>query len=554
MGATRIDTRAAAVALAERLNASHRPRPIVLVSTSAATNEPWIDVDELVDELEGLADLYVIVTGEATWSLSRCIPPKTEAYGGAGRVYPTDNSWVNDLDRSPLRFAFDPASGQRATRALISDALRFATRIGGVPKPAGPRTRPAAGIVKRIPTPDRAFVELDNGTLATIAQELTVPSVPLENVLVDGMRVQGSFDEGSKRLDISASVRPPEEVLASYLPGATVLARVEVVRSASARLALYPGVEAWVRGTDVTSNELDDFRTLMTRGEVVVAHLVASGPVWRLRLADVDDDEEPLVAPAILEGGPPWLEPPIFDVPVTVAAPEPFPVALQWRVEAPAEQPPIPAPHEAPHGTRPDLADLQSRLAQAESRLAALQGERDLLAKQLAHAQNLGEHLRREAKQLRTQARRRGRESATEELGGQFTDPEQQLRFEIEHRWAMRIPAADKDRLPLSHYTIGPEFLESVQTVHGVSRPKIIDVIVEVLTGLAKDIDGRKLHRLRESEAGGADFRVRPSDGAQAMRVNLQTNTPSARRLHYWQLKDGSIELARVVVHDDFTI
>ncbi|MGF9755062.1 hypothetical protein AAII07_07655 [Microvirga sp. 0TCS3.31] len=43
-------------------------------------------------------------------------------------------------------------------------------------------------------------------------------------------------------------------------------------------------------------------------------------------------------------------------------------------------------------------------------------------------------------------------------------------------------------------------------------------------------------------------------DGARAWRVSLQSNTRAARGLHYWVLSDGSIELAKVGVHDDLTI
>ncbi len=56
------------------------------------------------------------------------------------------------------------------------------------------------------------------------------------------------------------------------------------------------------------------------------------------------------------------------------------------------------------------------------------------------------------------------------------------------------------------------------------------------------------------SEAGGTEQRVRADDGAKAWRVSLQINTPSARRLHFWRLPDGGVELSRVGVHDDLTI
>jgi hypothetical protein len=31
-------------------------------------------------------------------------------------------------------------------------------------------------------------------------------------------------------------------------------------------------------------------------------------------------------------------------------------------------------------------------------------------------------------------------------------------------------------------------------------------------------------------------------------------NTPSARRLHFWELPGGGVELAKIVIHDDFSI
>lgn len=58
---------------------------------------------------------------------------------------------------------------------------------------------------------------------------------------------------------------------------------------------------------------------------------------------------------------------------------------------------------------------------------------------------------------------------------------------------------------------------------------------------------------LRINEAGDSPQRV-SDDGARADRVSLQVNTPSARRLHFWRLPDGHIELSKVGVHDDLSI
>ncbi|MBX3195982.1 MAG: hypothetical protein KF727_12895 [Microbacteriaceae bacterium] len=74
--------------------------------------------------------------------------------------------------------------------------------------------------------------------------------------------------------------------------------------------------------------------------------------------------------------------------------------------------------------------------------------------------------------------------------------------------------------------------------------------VVDVLTDRAKDLPGRELHRLRTGESGGDAPRVRPEDGAAAWRAAIELHTPSARRLHYWQV-GNRIELARVALHDD---
>jgi hypothetical protein len=78
----------------------------------------------------------------------------------------------------------------------------------------------------------------------------------------------------------------------------------------------------------------------------------------------------------------------------------------------------------------------------------------------------------------------------------------------------------------------------------------VIDVVVEVVTGLAVELHGRELHQLRQSEAGDSPTVVR-EDGATCWRAAIQSKSPAARRLHYWQLRDGGTELSRVVVHDD---
>lgn len=64
----------------------------------------------------------------------------------------------------------------------------------------------------------------------------------------------------------------------------------------SAELFLHPLVPVEIGHDEVTGNDLDDLRTLLTRSEVVAARVTASGPGWALSLLDVEDEEPVPVA------------------------------------------------------------------------------------------------------------------------------------------------------------------------------------------------------------------------------------------------------------------
>ncbi len=151
-----------------------------------------------------------------------------------------------------------------------------------------------------------------------------------------------------------------------------------------------------------------------------------------------------------------------------------------------------------------------------------------------------------------TRLRRELRDAKRSQRSGDFLflDPEAQFRHDLYEHWVHRVHASEKAERPLLDYSLGPEFLPSLDALEGVSRSKVLDVLVEVLTGRAETMTSRDLHRLRRG-LGGNDAPVQREDGAVCWRVSLQNNSPSARRLHYWRSPEG-IELSRVVVHDDY--
>jgi hypothetical protein len=132
-----------------------------------------------------------------------------------------------------------------------------------------------------------------------------------------------------------------------------------------------------------------------------------------------------------------------------------------------------------------------------------------------------------------------------------FEDPAEQLKHEIWLAWMHAYSEADRDRHPLAPYRFGPRFVESVETIEGVEREKVVATCVDVLTRRAWEINGRKARQMRTHDTGGSQVRVRVHDQATAWRCNIQTNSPSARRLMWWEVPDGSIELAVAALHDD---
>lgn len=548
-GIERIDTPEAAERLAGRLLDPSRGIPVVVITTPSGRDEPWIDTDEVADAVLGLADVVVMPTDSTSWRFSELMPPGTQVFGGAGRAYPLGLEWISDLSRSPLRFAYGPADRTRATDGLISDALAMtAASTGATDTPV----RPVTGTVSMLVAPSRAIVKLDDDGLGTVWQELTIPGVPIDHLLTRGQRVSGLLDPVSRRVDIRMMLVPAPDA-ARYEPGDVVLGRVEEVRPDVVHIALHPGVVVPVPKHRVTSNPLDAMTELFSPGETVVARVA-----WRdeerpaLRLDDIDDDEAPLPAPPVLVDGPPWL---------TVPTPEPALVEEDRAQDAMPSFSMAPSTESraAPTRTPPTPRDLPGggpvRVPAPRSAVsdALLEDTRRQAEAFRMRAETLEARLRDLEAKVREQKTALRREKLRQKNAGprglSGNEAEQRFEYEVYLAWRDRIQPADRVRLPLAEYSLGAGFIESVESLDGVDRRKVVDVTVEVLTGLAKDLDGRELHRLRASASGGSPPLTREG-GWTAWRVALQRNTPSARRLHFWRRGD-EFELARVVLHDE---
>lgn len=548
--------------LAEHLLDPERDVPVCVVTIPVQRDEPFIDAEEIA-AISPEAEVYLLPTGALTFALSRRLNAMAGVYGGAGRVYPPGRRWMDDPYTSVLRFAYNDGEGQRATDGLLNDMLSGLVRSGrmGSQTPAHP-PRPAKGVVAGLLPPSRALVTLEDGQMATIWAELVDPDLTIDALVAKDMAVSGLVDPVSRRIDVSAVQHSWQQAFTQMGDPDLVLTLVRDVSEASVTLSPYPGVEVAVPAEEVTGNQLDDLRDLFTRGERVAARVVGrplagAGPGadgWAFSLIDVDDDENPFVA-TILPGGPPWLSEPATRG--ETAAPQP-------DVEDSAESARLAEEHQAA-ATR--LSEVQAqaeastetrRVAELEEALVARDLQLEAMAQQLRGAARRVERLEAQVEHQKTLARQaqsrarkgRGPTAPSREVHG-FLKPEQQLRWDIQRTWVDSTRPEDKSRWALRPYQVGPDFCESLEKIEGVSRERVLAIACLLLTGRGVRDD----HENRTSDAGNAPPVTRFHAGQTwvCRRAPLQAKTPSARRLSYWRGDDGSIELSRIVLHDDYT-
>src|SRR5690606_36448444 len=154
-GVIRLSTRQEAIEYAHYLLRADRMWPVVAVSTAADGTER-IDAERIADELAGTVEVVVVPTGDPTREAERVRPPKTNAYGGAGRVYPVGSEWHADPYVARLRFCYSDEEGPHITEMLLRDArghIRAQQFRSESKEPVK-----ATGTVTMVISPDRALV------------------------------------------------------------------------------------------------------------------------------------------------------------------------------------------------------------------------------------------------------------------------------------------------------------------------------------------------------------------------------------------------------------
>lgn len=538
-----------------------RAKPLVVVSTLPDSVNFDFDAEVIAGDLGTAADVVTIVTGEPTRAIERKLPEKCQVFGGAARSYPPDFGTDPDWVRSRLHF------GQYADEArVIDDALsQVAGVVAAASAPAVVRERVVATVVS-LSDDVGAIGRLEDDTLVRLNGDMLVPSVTLGDALEEGARVEGLL------VDLDLSLEPADLDLSPLVDGSVTLARVQKVTERRAYLSLHPAVSAVaLRRRDVVGEDDETpVYDVLAVGDIVEARVRrdASGEIG-LSLVDFDNEIPRVPAVALVAGGPPWLRGTHHADRVHAEEPETPNLVSHAASSVPIANP---APGVEVSARLAELTREVGRMSETLTRLArngsvssALAAPRrgidaDGLRRRLGEAQNDNRRLLDQLSEMKAVRRRVEKQasSGSARLPSRSTrrarwkTDEDWLRHEILLAWVERVDASEKARYPLGRYLVGSDFAASIDALDEAQFAKAMRAVVDVATGRAPGIVARDVHRLR-SGWGGDDPPIVRDDGAKAWRVAIELNTASARRLHYWELPGGSIELSRVVLHDDTT-
>jgi len=442
--------------------------------------------------------------------------------------------------------------------------------------------------VKMIISDSRAIVELPNGQVATIQQEVFAPGVPLDWLLTEGMSLLGEFEPLEGSFVPSAPARTLDAVSQHFGLDRVTLGLVQEVTRKSARVAVLPGVVVEMAKEEITGNPFDVISSYLDVGDVISIRLYRhpEGKV-RLRMTDIDDDEEVLPALPLIHGGQPWLiegrnvpwysEVQSAELP-SVELSEERQESGVASVTGEASKTASPAPGPGLHSALPDqqkpsgksreldvakfaakhAATEQRRLLHENGRLRAERAESDQLVSRLQSRQvELSEEISRLRVQL-SEARKLKRsqevsKSTTFSRRNRWESDLDWFNEELRRAWIGRYKPSERSgvyKLNFDKFAYSKEFFASItsEKVGEDEIRKLVRVMLDLLTGRNASEHKHVVHELFEYQGGPQ--RVR-EDGSLCWRVHLENGSPQAKRLHYWAHRDSVIEFGWVANHDD---
>ncbi len=440
--------------------------------------------------------------------------------------------------------------------------------------------------VKKILDDSRVMVEIASGELGAIRQEEFAPNVPLSWIFAQGMDLKGDWNPIEKNFLPHRTAQNAADVAKTFGLGNVTLGLVQAATRKTADVAILPGVVFELTKSEITGNPLDVISSYLDVGDVISVRIYRhpEGKI-RLRMDDIDDDEQVLQALPIFPGGQPWLE---VDREIPwrndseqlpaesadlVAVREPFeaePVELEPALT------PIPGPglHSLRPGGRKDSSLVQEKNDAVQAAKHAVNAQRRLqdenkrlkeerlesdkeVIKHKAKAAALTEEIA-ELKQQLSESRKQRRaqqtsRSSTFSRRDRWTNDTDWFNEELRRAWIGRYKPSERTlqySLNFERFGFAEGFFDSVRPEYLSEEEikKTVRVILDIATGRNATERKHTVHEKFTHLGGPQESR---SDGALLWRVHLESGVPAAKRLHYWLRRDGFIDFGWVANHDD---
>ena len=560
-----------------------RLRPVCLISTEFNSTSSQFDLRELESEVGAISDIILISTGPATFELASKLTPGLQVFGGAARVYPL-NFDLNTTEYIPL--IYPDNSG---TSTLIAQIWTCAN-ISALKKEQVKNAREQTGTVKQIFTfeeQSRAVVEFEDGSTATIRQEVSLPKIPFDWIFTKGETIKGLHDvEGASFLPIFRFTKA-QDLIGTYEYGNVIPVLVISVERKRATCCLYPGINVDITLPEISGNDLDLVSDFLVAGDVVGMRIYRNpqGKI-SLRMDDIDDDEICRQAEAISLGGQPWLiegrNAPRNSLEIITTPPPTVVTSIaqylddsEALIDSPKPHPGKYTPTPTPVDTSPlkgkaksdfeyEIRTLKDMIIFLRGSVEALGAERDGLFVELARAtndlvskNNEVEALKKTATSLRRSGAKQSiNKSTVSSRRNRFDSDVDWFNEELRRVWISTYTPSDRsERFPLdpNKMDYGVRFFESLQITQCSDNDlkKVLRCSLDILTGREAVEPRHQVHPIRDGEGAGSQDIV-STDGSIALRAYVEEKTAAAKRLHYWMSPSKRVTLERVVTHDDY--
>jgi signal transduction histidine kinase len=424
---------------------------------------------------------------------------------------------------------------------------------------------------------------------------------PLDAIVEEGDLLEGDYDSSTNRFFPDFGHPTEASFLAEHLDGQVVLAYVARSKASEGTFYVHPELPVIVKRADLSTSDSDHVNTMYDVGDIAALRVGRNAKSGiRLTGLDVDDDDPIAEAPTLVAARGPWLTQSKMNVieqlKAELARQHDEQEAISTALDVLSRQMDLDvAELEQMLGNHADTGQLtvqpettavpvsgreraNAQFAESQFRkmianyqveirnLATANRElseslRAASAKEVSareHAESLKAQLskaRQELQEALKQARGESGESTITDRRARFATAEEWIVEEVRRFWLAAYKPADRVRFPLDRqpWRVLSSFAETFTALDDDAKLKALKTITYIVTGRNALEHIIEDHALREGDESSRPEVVRETDGAACRRAYLESHTAQARRLHYWKLRDGSIELSRVGLHDDYT-